>query len=93
MEPSQSRTSHQGRDRQGVGCFTDDVVGRMGCCMDGMCPESWGRDILSVKKAEMSVPLQEWTQASLKASFAAWFWSTFLAALYQSSGEVLDGCP
>ena len=58
MELSRSRTSHQGRDSQGVGCFTDDVVGRTGCCMDGMCPESWGRDILSVKKAEMSVPLQ-----------------------------------
>ena len=27
--------------------------------MDGMCPELWGRDIPSVKKAEMSVPLQE----------------------------------
>ena len=26
--------------------------------MDGMCPESWGGDILSVKKAKMSVPLQ-----------------------------------
>ena len=43
----------------GIGCFTNDVVGRTGCCMDRMCPESWGRDILSVKKAEMSVPLQE----------------------------------
>ena len=30
----------------------------MGCCMDGMCLELWGGDILSVKKAEMSVPLQ-----------------------------------
>ena len=29
----------------------------MGCCMDGMCPESGGGDIPSVKKAEMSVPL------------------------------------
>ena len=57
MERSQSRTSHQGGDGQGVGCFTDNVVGCMGCCMDGMCPESWGGDILSVKKAEMSVPL------------------------------------
>ena len=54
MELSQSCTSHQG-----VGCFTDDVVGRMGCCMDGMCPELWGGDILSVKKAKMSIPLQE----------------------------------
>ena len=52
MEPSWSRTSHQG-----VGCFTDDVVGRTGCCMDGMCPELWGGDIPSVKKAEMSIPL------------------------------------
>ena len=58
MEPSRSCTSHQGGDGQGVGCFTDDVVGHMGCCMDGMCPELWGGDILSVKKAEMSVPLQ-----------------------------------
>ena len=57
MEPSRSRTSHQGGDSQGVGCFTDDVVGCTGCCMDRMCPESWGRDIPSVKKAEMSVPL------------------------------------
>ena len=56
MEPSQSCTSHQGGDRQGVGCFTDNVVGRTGCCMDGMCPESWGGDIPSVKKAKMSVP-------------------------------------
>ena len=60
MEPSQTHTSHQGRDGQGVGCFTDDVVGHTGCCMDRMCLESWGRDILSVKKAEMSVPLQEY---------------------------------
>ena len=44
-------------DGQGVGCFTNDVVVHTGCCMDGMCPESWGEDILSVKKAEMSVPL------------------------------------
>ena len=58
MEPSWSCTSHQGGDGQGVGCFTDDVVGRTGCCMDGMCLESWGGDILSVKKAEISVPLQ-----------------------------------
>ena len=58
MEPSQNHTSHQGRDSQGVGCFTNNVVGHMGCCMDGMCPESWGGDIPSVKKAKMSVPLQ-----------------------------------
>ena len=58
MELSWSRTSHQGGDGQGVGHFTDDVVGRTGCCMDRMCPESWGRDIPSVKKAEMSIPLQ-----------------------------------
>ena len=58
MEPSRSCTSHQGRDGQGVGCFADDVVGHTGCCMDRMCPESWGGDILSVKKAKMSVPLQ-----------------------------------
>ena len=60
MEPSWSRTSHQGRDSQGVGCFTDDVVGRTGCFMDGMCLESWGGDIPSVKTAKMSVPLQRW---------------------------------
>ena len=59
MELSQSRTSHQGGDGQRVGCFTDNVVGCMGCCMDGMCLELWSRDILSVKKAEMSVPLQD----------------------------------
>ena len=53
-ELSWSRTSHQG-----VGCFTDDVVGHMGCCMDGMCLELWGGDIPSVKTAEMSVPLQQ----------------------------------
>ena len=58
MEPSRSHTSHQGGDGQGVGCFTNDVVGHTACCMDGMCLESWGGDILSVKKAEMSVPLQ-----------------------------------
>ena len=57
MEPSWNRTSHQGGDSQGVGCFTDDVMGHTGCCMDGMCLELWGRDILSVKKAKMSVPL------------------------------------
>ena len=33
------------------------MVGCTGCCIDGMCPESWSRDILSVKKAKMSVPL------------------------------------
>ena len=60
-EPSRSCTSHQGGDGQGVGCFTDDVVGRMGCCMDGMCLESWGGDIPSVKKAKMSVPLHHHT--------------------------------
>ena len=64
MEPSRSHTSHQGRDGQGVGCFTDNVVGRTGCCMDEMCPESWGGDILSVKKAEMSIPLQWWIRNS-----------------------------
>ena len=26
--------------------------------MGGMCPELWGRDIPSVKKTEMSIPLQ-----------------------------------
>ena len=57
MELSWSRTSHQGGEGHGVGCFTDDVVGCTGCCMDGMCLELWGRDIPSVKKAEMSIPL------------------------------------
>ena len=59
MELSRSHTSHQGRNGQGVGCFTNDVVGCTGCCMDRMCLELWGGDIPSVKKAEMSVPLQD----------------------------------
>ena len=67
MEPSWSCTSHQGGDSQGVGHFTNDVVGCMGCCMDGMCPESWGGDIPSVKKAEMSVPLQVETKDVTKS--------------------------
>ena len=59
MELSWSHTSHQG-----VGCFTNDVVGCTGCCIDRMCLESWGRDIPSVKKAEMRIPLQKSNLAS-----------------------------
>ena len=33
------------------------MVGHTGCRIDGMCPESWSGDILSVKKAKMSIPL------------------------------------
>ena len=38
--------------------FTSDVVGHTRCCIDGMCPESWGGDILSQKWVGRSVPLQ-----------------------------------
>ena len=45
--------------------------------MDGMCLEMWGGDILSVKKAEMSIPLQrmadvlEWPSEAFLAKWSA----------------------
>ena len=48
-------------DMEGVGFrrrwFTGDVVGHTRHCMDRMCPESWGRDILLQKWVSRSVPL------------------------------------
>ena len=37
--------------------FTSNVVGHTRCCIDGMYPELWGRDILLEKWVGRSVPL------------------------------------
>ena len=61
MESSWVRMSRwdrdMGRGDLEEGGFTNDVVGHTRCCIDRMCLELWGRDILPKKRAERSIPL------------------------------------
>ena len=73
MGPSRSCTSRWKADEGGgdleEGGFTNDVVGRTGCRIGGMCSELWSRDIPSVKKVKMSIPLQTQLSPTISGIF------------------------
>jgi len=46
-----------------------------------------------VLKVAGRMELEQHSEFGRKASLVAWFWSMVLAAVYQSVGTMLEGCP